>query len=234
MDHPALELARGFADELTEAIRGIFPDSPGLEVRQRRDRVVLGLFKPNDDHDDFPLRIGGEVVARWRLVMAMDLDSAREHLKVMRSNLTLFANVDRTPLVRYEFDDAMHTAPVAHWQFHGERGAFSHLLGQALAAGATVAPHSLSSLHFPVGGGRMRPGVDDWLEFLVRECHFDAATGWESVLLENRRRYRSIQAQTIVRDMQEVAADSLRRLGWAVEPPPGGAPPANEKYLSRW
>ena len=132
-----------------------------------------------------------------------------------------------------EFDDKMHTAPIAHWQFHAERGAFSHLLGYALAAGKKVKPHSLSSLHFPVGGARMRPGVDDLLEFLVKECAFDSVPGWRNAIVESRARYRTIQARTVARDMQVEVADVLRSAGWTVTPP-AETPGPSEKFLARW
>lgn len=232
--HPAFEDAAQFADDLTSTIQGVFPDSAQLEVRELRGRVVIGLFDDEDNHRPFALKIGGRHVANWMLTMGLDLDSRKQYLKVMKSNFSLSARADRTPLVRYEFDDAMHTAPVAHWQFHGERGAFSHLLGQAQAVGREVTPHSLSSLHFPVGGSRLRPGVDDWLEFLVQECAFDADKGWQTHVESSRRRYRTIQARTIARDMQCEAADVLREAGWRVEPPEQGAPEPSAKYLERW
>lgn len=167
--------------------------------------------------------------------MSLGLDHIGDYLKVLRSNFSLRANVDRTPLVRYEFDDNMQTAPVAHWQFHGERGAFSHLLGLAQGSGnREVKPHSLSSLHFPVGGARMRAGLEDLLEFLVRKCHFDKRGGWQGAIHESRRKYRLIQVSVLARDAQLEVANVLRKQGWTVTPPVPAPPPAIGRALSRW
>lgn len=199
------------------------------------NQVQISVFDGSGNIEDIPLYIGGDRVGTWRYTMSLTLDRFGEHLKVLRSNFTLRADVDKTPLVRYEFDDKMHSAPSAHWQFHGERGAFSHLLGIAQGKGRKrVKPHSLSSLHFPVGGTRMRVGIEDLLEFLVSECHFDARGGWQGAISESRRKYRIIQARTLARDAQNYVADVLRSQGWTVVPPDPAPGPANGSALTRW
>ena len=79
----------------------------------------------------------------------------------------------------------------------------------------------------------MRPGVDDLLEFLAKECWFDTCAGWKAAILASRARYRTIQARTIARDMQREVAAVLRESGWTVSPPPQ-IPELNGKYLTRW
>ncbi|OJX71295.1 MAG: hypothetical protein BGO95_09690 [Micrococcales bacterium 73-13] len=225
-----------FASELTTTVQSVLPDSPEFLARVNADATRLQLSPFEADGEtaaSMPLFIGGEKVAVWRLTMLLDLDSSGEYLKVTKSNFALSALVDRTPLVRFEFDDAMHTAPAAHWQFHGERGAFSFLLGIAKANHKDVKPHSLASLHFPVGGARMRPGVADLLEFLVRECGFDALEDWEQAIREDRARYRTIQARTIARDMQAEVAAVLKAAGWDVSPP-ADVVETGTKFLRGW
>ena len=234
MTHGALAAAKAFATELTETVQAVLPKTPAFQAMLiTPEHVQISVFDAEKKISRLPLFIRSEHVADWKLSMSVNFDSSGEYLKVMRSGFTLFALADKVPLVRYEFDDGMRTAPIAHWQFHAERGAFSHLLGYALAAGKDVKPHSLSSLHFPVGGARMRPGVDDVLEFLVKECAFDAVGGWKGAITESRRRYRTIQARTIARDMQTEVADVLRSEGWTIMPPNDAKTPG-EKFLSRW
>lgn len=229
-----LAAAKAFAAELTATVQGVLPNSPVFQAMLvAPPHVQLSVFDVDQKVGRLPLFIGGKHVADWKLTMSVNFDSSGEYLKVIRSGFTLIANTDKLPLVRYEFDDQMHTAPIAHWQFHAERGAFSHLLGFALAAGKNVKPHSLSSLHFPVGGGRMRPGVDDLLEFLVKECAFDTVDGWKSAIVESRARYRTIQARTVARDMQAEVAEVLVGEGWTVTPPAVVQEP-RDKFLSRW
>lgn len=234
MPNEVLTKAREFAAELTQTVQGVLPNTPQLQAMViNKSQVTVSAFREGTIQK-LPLYIDGDHVADWKLTMQIVFDSSRTYLKVARSGFTLYALQDRTPLLRYEFDDAMHSAPVAHWQFHAERGAFSHLLGYALAAGKPVKPYSLSSLHFPVGGARMRPGVEDLLEFLVRECHFDTVRGWQKAISASRERYRVIQAQTIARDMQKVVAEVLRDQGWGNITPPPKIDPPSEKLLHRW
>lgn len=234
-EHPALERAQNFAADLTATIQAVFPASPDLQARVEPSggRVQISTFDQESKVGRLPLFINGKQVAYWKLSMLADLDWQASYLKIMKSNFSLFASIDKPPLVRYEFDDGMRTAPVAHWQFHGERGAFSYLLGVAQAAGRDVKPYSLSSVHFPVGGPRMRPGVDDLLEFMVRECGFDVQPKWQQAVLADRERYRTIQARTIARDMQTEVAEVLRNEGWTVEPPET-APELGSRFLSDW
>lgn len=79
----------------------------------------------------------------------------------------------------------------------------------------------LSSLHFPVGGERFRPSLEDFLEFLVSECGVDRIEGWETVLAEGREIRRRFQLRTVVRELQVEAAEVLKLNGWTVAPPPG-------------
>lgn len=235
MADDAHDTAKAFAAELTKTVRAVLPESPVFQAMLvAPPHILISVFDGQQNVARLPLFIRGNHVADWKLTMSVNWDHSGSYLKVMRSGFTLLTHSDKLPLVRYEFDDNMHTAPIAHWQFHAERGAFSHLLGFALAAGKNVKPHSLSSLHFPVGGARMRPGVDDLLEFLVKECAFDTVGGWKGAIHESRARYRAIQARTIARDMQSEVADVLRGEGWTVTPPQGGAAEPREKFLSRW
>jgi len=234
-EHAALAAAQAFAAELTETVQGVLPGSPSFQAMLVvPPHVQVSVFDPTGKIAKLPLFISGEHVGDWRLSMSVNFDHSGEYLKVIRSAFTLMmAENDSIPLVRYEFDDLMRTAPIAHWQFHAERGAFSHLLGFARSAGKKVTPYSLSSLHFPVGGARMRPGVDDLLEFLVKECHFDTVETWRTSILASRDRYRRIQARTIARDMQEEVAATLVEAGWKVTPPET-LPEAGSKFLTRW
>ncbi|MGO2750783.1 MAG: hypothetical protein ACTIA6_12080 [Pseudoclavibacter sp.] len=234
MDDLLLQRAGSFADEMTTLVNGVLHGEMQFQGLALGDHVQIGVLDEEANVAKVPLYIQGQHVANWSYTLLMQLDGTGQHLKVRRSNFALAAVVDRTPLVRYEFDSRMINAPVAHWQMHAERGAFSHLLGQALHAGKKVKPHSLDSIHFPVGGGRMRAGLEDLLEFLVRECHFDARGGWKGAVRESRERYRVIQARTLARDAQAEVADVLRSLGWTVEPPVGEMPLRNVDELQRW
>jgi len=166
-----------------------------------------------------PLFVGDEHLADLYLSFGLDLDHSGTYLKTVRTDFTLKSVLDRTPLARLDYRADMNAAPVAHWNIHAERGAFSHLLGRAHAVDPerVKEPHALSSLHFPVGGERFRPCLEDFLHFLVAECGVDSVPGWLEVINRGRQSFRRRQLRSTVRDAQEEAADVLRRLGWAVE-----------------
>lgn len=113
------------------------------------------------------------------------------------------------------------SVPLAHWHIHADRGALSHLLGRAHAVRSDVVkkPHDMSSLHFPVGGERFRPCIEDVLEFLVREFGVDRQDGWETAIREGRENWRRMQFRSTVRDLQDEAANVLRKHGWTVAEP---------------
>ncbi|GAB3754722.1 hypothetical protein GCM10027591_03600 [Zhihengliuella somnathii] len=146
-------------------------------------------------------------------------------MRVDTMRQVLYLNGVKEPLVRLEYESKYRRAPVLHWQFHGERGALSFILARAGRQGKTSStPKSLSDLHFPTGGRRFRPGVEDFLQFLIQDCGFDAREGWARTLKLGREEARRTQARTVAGDFPNEVAESLRQLGWSVEPPDAQMP----------
>jgi hypothetical protein len=79
---------------------------------------------------------------------------------------------------------------------------------------------TLGRFHFPVGGRRFRPTLEDLIEFLVVEGLVDSYANWRTVLLEHRGRWERLQLQAAVRRDSEAAADALTDLGWICTAPP--------------
>jgi len=214
--------ARAFASTLQDTIRRVLPSEAVIGARFTPSANAL-LVTPLSGSSvaEIPLTVGGEPVAFWSFSFQMTLDSSGAFLKTVKSAFALRSTFEDIPLARLEYDGNMRTAPVSHWQFHGERGAFSHLLARAHAMKKYVTdrPHSLSSVHFPTGGERFRPGMEDFLEFLVRECGVDRVDGWQRAIEEGREIWRRFQMRTVTRDLQAEAAQTLRDLNWTVTPP---------------
>lgn len=124
----------------------------------------------------------------------------------------------------------MRSDPSSHWQVHAERGALSNLL----TLGGHNRPHELSALHLPTGGARMRPGIEDFIEFLVCELGIDAAEGWRRAIEESRAAWRRRQLRTMVRDVPEEAVSALSELGYRIQLPAGDAPSSRIETLTRW
>jgi hypothetical protein len=80
-------------------------------------------------------------------------------------------------------------------------------------------PHDMSSLHFPVGGVRFRPCLEDVLAFLVREFGIDHQPQWETAIRDGREKWRRMQFGATIRDLQDEAADVLIKHGWTVAAP---------------
>lgn len=80
----------------------------------------------------------------------------------------------------------------------------------------------MHELHFPLGGHRFRPCLEDVLQMLVEEFGIDTADGALDALAAGREKWRRHQTGAVVRDAPEEAVRVLRELGYMVETPSGG------------
>jgi hypothetical protein len=227
--------ASTFAQEIQDTLTRVLPGQHAMVSIANDSRYVVRPQGDNPKNQRIRLFVGGEHLADLGLQLYLGLDSSGAFLKTWKSNLAIHSVLDRTPLVRQEFDAAITTVPMAHWHVHADRGALSHLLARAHAIRPELVkkPHDLSSLHLPVGGERFRPCLEDFLEFLIRECGIDAITGWETAVREGRERWRQRQFRSTVRDLQNDAADVLRTHGWSVIAP-ANTVAAGTGVLHRW
>jgi hypothetical protein len=180
--------------------------------------------------DKTELTVDGVPRATLSVLMGLRPDASRRYLAVTLSTFKLVASLDREPLFRLEFRDDMRSKPSAHWQVHAERGALSHLL----TLSGRSRPHELSALHIPVGGTRFRPGIEDFLGFIIEECGVDARDGYREVLQRGRETWRRRQVAAIVRDVPDEAVRSLEELGYAVTIPADGPSPTRPATLTDW
>lgn len=88
---------------------------------------------------------------------------------------------------------------------------------------ADAVPH-LSALHFPLGGARFRPAIEDVLQMVIEEFGVDHAAGWRGVLERAREDWRVLQLKSAVRDDLESAAEVLRDHGYSVQRSDGEVP----------
>lgn len=155
------------------------------------------------------------------------------HLRVLKSSISVLEQVDgrAVPLVRYDFVDK-HVAevPVAHVQFHSDHDRFEALQARAgrgskrgkrkareAAEGAGVpAAFRLEKLHFPVGGRRFRPTLEDVLQMLAYEFGIRVEPGAHEAIASSRRHWREIQLRAAIGDAPTVAADEMRAIGYKV------------------
>lgn len=69
------------------------------------------------------------------------------------------------------------------------------------------------------GGHRFRLPLEDFLYFVIGECGSLTKDGWERSLLESHADWLQIQCAVVVRDHPEVAAETLKSMGYTISSP---------------
>ncbi|NDZ95655.1 hypothetical protein G3I13_16320 [Streptomyces sp. SID6673] len=160
------------------------------------------------------------------------LDGHRTFLAIEKAEVHVFVEPNgRNPLFRYEYvRNIGDRLPCAHIQFHGTHPE----LEAAMADAGDSTPRSkkrksgkrrvvLSDLHFPVGGPRFRPPLEDVLAMLIEE--FGVKPNGQSVrhalefLASEREDWRRTQVAVVVRDAPSRAVETLVDLGYVVKWP---------------
>lgn len=213
--------ASSFASQLGSTLQACLPSAPGVDAQGSGNRFVVQPTDGKGQPTRVRLFVAGKELATLDFTMYLDLDWSGAYLKNIRTDISVFSVLDRQPLFHLDYRSDMRKAPRAHWQFHAERGSLTHLLTLAHEHRPRVVqnPHTLSKLHFPVGGERFRPCLEDVIQFLIEECGVDRGRHWRKAVTAGRERWRRLQFRTTVRDLQEEAAEILRREGWTVTAP---------------
>lgn len=117
-------------------------------------------------------------------------------------------------LFRYDYNrEPQNDYPSAHLQLYGlsERWPeFCQRRGFRLPT---------DRIHFPVGGKRFRPSLEDIVEFLIVEGFVSAQPGWKEGLAESRPHWEAVQVMASVRAQPHKAVEQLRQLGYTVTGP---------------
>jgi hypothetical protein len=226
-----------FGDELQELLDAVLPYQLGIDPSLRQVTVTASRLAfaveigtgGGRPAATVPLLSNGMKTAELFVQIRLVADSEDRYPAVAKSKFEL--RIDRHPLLRLDFDRAMHTAPGCHWNVHAERGAVTMLLAR------NNPDHSgeLSKLHLPVGGARMRPCLEDLLQLLVEEFQFDVEPGAREAIENGRVRWRRRQLAAMVRDDPEEAIRVLAdELGYNVIEPPAGPRGVRMDRLRRW
>lgn len=178
---------------------------------------------PNRRSDGFPLVRSSDtpgvpvMFLLPRFFVEISPETAR--LRVATSTIGLWVDITGgrkppRPLIRVEYDRRLDTGHgvSAHVHIHAHSPELAWLYGSS-----GLAAPNLHALHFPVGGRRFRPTLEDFLLFLDREnifTHFKE--GWKTTVLRSLREWEELQATSTVRRYPQVAADALRNMGYGV------------------
>jgi hypothetical protein len=175
------------------------------------------------------LNAEGEPLLDLKVRYECGWDFPHRYMAVNAAEFHVLAHGNRQPLFRYEFvKRSSDSVPTAHLQIHAHRDAFTWAMTAAgrrskrakqRAADTLRVPPSMEEVHFPLGGRRFRPALEDLLQMLVEEFGIEAADGWKQRLESAREGWRRSQVQATIRDAPEIAAAALRDLGYAVTSP---------------
>lgn len=233
-DQGLVREVQAFAHELSLLVSQVLPGSHReFTARVTEGRSTLVIIDQQPD-EGILLKVDSEPLLRVQASYRCSWDHVGEFLAVRRSTIAVLAENSEEPLFRYDFDaDCDGKIPAAHLNVHGHRdelvfalmGAGRQHRGKSRAASIRRGRiPRLATFHFPVGGYRFRPSLEDVLEIVIREFGVDTQDGWEQAVNRGRAAWRDKQLRAAVRDDPHPAAQALRRLGYNVTPSPDGAP----------
>lgn len=231
--------AAQFADTLTSVTRGVLGrDSPRFSALNVGNRIRVAPLAADNRSMRIPVKIDGERCLNLHVQHFCCWDSPNQYLAADRADVHVFFEGVQDPLLRYEYLRHSQNPPGAHIQVHAHRDEMAYLLrlsekkkGRPAAMMRRSKLPRLSEMHLPVGGHRLRPALEDVLLLLVREFAIDVEDGWRDVLETSLRKWRILQLKSAVRDAHESAAETLREMGYMVEPPKDIGPQRQDSRL---
>ena len=203
--------ARDFASVLAALLNGTVCDGITIQAYVYKPTHVLvghGLSKDTLEVKPFRLLVGQGKPHGWlEISYRLCHDDEGQYLTVHSSYVGVFANdKERSLLCHVDYErDKTHGYPEAHLQVEGESAA---LATWRLTDGTRN--RDLRDLHFPVGGRRYRPALEDVIEFLVMEKLAAGRPGWKSVLDESRDGFRKRQLRAAIRRDLETAKQAVK------------------------
>jgi hypothetical protein len=96
-----------FAQELQDTLSGVLPGDFQIVSVAFNDRYVVRPSGDGASQQRIPLFVDGERLADLGVQIYLGLDRSGKYLKAWKSKLAVHSVLDRTPLVRQEFDASM-------------------------------------------------------------------------------------------------------------------------------
>ncbi|WCE41191.1 hypothetical protein PGC08_05775 [Brevibacterium sp. BDJS002] len=140
----------------------------------------------------------------------------RKFVAVFSSTFALLIEGSNEPLFHYDYLlEPQGKNPGAHLNIHHDRDDVRQALakgGDRYKAKARNRSGTLrdSELHYPLGGPRFRPCLEDIIQFMIYELGVDPKEQWHRTLSDGRIRWRDRQLRAAVADNLHVAAQVLR------------------------
>lgn len=235
------EQAQQFADRLTTSVHSVAARCAPFQATAVAEALRCRVLQ--DPDTGIPLSVTGVPILTLKVSYDCTLDRQDRYLAVDGSKVSVYAGVKASgePLFRYEYVRRMRAdIPAAHLQIHAHRDAITFAMDRS--GGGTRrarerrdsdAVPRLAELHFPLGGHRFRPCLEDVLEMLVEEFGVDCSPAGRETLRDGREQWRRRQVGTVVRDAPEEAIEVLADLGYQITFPEGAIPPAGNPHRLR-
>ena len=212
--------AQDFAQELTDLLNKTVTTGIRLTpIMVRKTTAVIGYKIAATDLETkgIAVTIGGGPKAYLGISYRLEADHEAKFTRVQSSLVGLFADPDLDQaLVHYDYErNKPDGYPEAHLQIDAESQAWNIIRPKNLK------DREFSKLHFPVGGRRYRPTVEEIIEFLIVEVKVKSRDGWELAVEVGRKRFEERQLRAAIRRQPELAFDQLKKEGRLI---PGSKP----------
>lgn len=219
------EQAQHFAEELTETVRKTVGVCDPFRAQSLSDgsRFVV----EQKERHGVSLRVNGTPLLSLKIKFDCCLDDQNKYLAIEQSTIKVYAGAKAAgePLFRYEYERfPVGKIPAAHIHFHAHRDAFTAAMvraGKATRRGSkranTTEVPKMSELHFPVGGHRFRPSLEDILEMLIEEFGISHEDDFRVALRAGRKHWRRKQVRAVVRDDPYSAIEALESMGYDIQ-----------------
>ena len=209
--------AREFADDISDLLdrtitRGIrlrFNMPPGgntegwvgYQTTRQRPKTLVPI----------PITISRAQPRCYLVVLhRVQMDPEGAYIATASSRVELHLTEDlQTPIVRYDYNrepvlnDLGLPYPDAHIHVHGTGSAVELLAKKAQVKRAG------EGFHWPAGGRRFRPTLEDLVEFLIVEGLVQHHPNWDQAVEEHRARWEDTQLRAAIRRNREIAIDAL-------------------------
>jgi hypothetical protein len=221
--------ANALAESLQTTINRTVADNAIVNLLDLRGAFALGTHLERDLTMGY-VRLNSESRDHqcWLRVEMQVYANDAGHLTTRSS---LYGVADRAdaadPFFHYDYERNKADYTEAHLQVFGKNTSLEEMM---LDLCVKRDKKSMHELHFPVGGRRFRPTLEDVLEFLIDEQLVKAKPASAKILNDARDQFREIQLRASVRKSPEAAADVLRELDYTVTPP---APPKVPKMRGK-
>lgn len=233
------EESDAFARQISEAVSAFVGKTVPFKATSSGSRFVV-----SDDTDGIVIPVGQVGSSALEVTYRCELDGSGHYLKVLSSKVAVYAGrrPKGDPLFRYEYvHDQGDGLPAGHLHVHAHRDQFTRVMTLAAVSGASrrqAAPDAelesarMSRIHFPTGGHRFRPTLEDVLQMIEEEFGAIPGKTWPEVLRANRVQWRRHQTGAAVRDCPSEAVRVLEELGYVVTPPSEGPAQDREDRLA--